>query len=193
MHITCHIPSLAGSSQDNHLPCSCYCAVPACASMCQQSVALTTAWSRCLVCVRACLNTQKLQVKSGLDTCFRPPDAACLHLYNACNDRAHVLTHCGLQVGQKHSWQGLTPLQAAHVCWGLATARHCTPALGHILDGRMAECLCELNPRQMTALLWGCAILLHQPHAALHRLSKYFKADDVTGQTGMHLVLAGNV
>lgn len=49
----------------------------------------------------------------------------------------------------------------------------------------MAKCLCELNPRQMTALLWGCAILLHQPHAALQRLSKHFKADDVTGQTGL--------
>jgi len=107
---------------------------------------------------------------------------------------AQVLTHCGLQVGQKHGWQSLTPTQAAHVCWGLATARHCNPALGHILDGRMAERLCELNPRQMTALLWGCAILLHQPHAALQILSNYFKADDVTGQTGVHcMVLPGNV
>lgn len=154
---------------------------------------MTTAWSHCLICARACLNTQKLQQKSSLGTDFRSPDAAYLHLYSGCNHRAHVLTQCGLQVGQKHRWQGLTPLQAANVCWGLATARHCTPALGNILDGRMAERICELSPRQMTALLWGCAILLHQPHAALQRLSKYFKADDFTGQTGMHLVLTGNV
>ncbi|KAL0018156.1 hypothetical protein WJX77_006603 [Trebouxia sp. C0004] len=86
-----------------------------------------------------------------------------------------------IQVGQSHSWHGLTPHQVAYVCWGLATARHCTPALGHILDERMAERLCELKPRQMTALLWGCAILLHQPHAALQGLTTYFKVDDVTG------------
>ncbi|DBA79516.1 TPA: hypothetical protein ACH3X2_007703 [Trebouxia sp. C0005] len=86
-----------------------------------------------------------------------------------------------IQVGQSHSWQGLTPVQGAHVCWGLATARHCTPALGHILGGRMAERLCELNPRQTTALLWGCAILLHQPHAALQKLTKNFKANDIAG------------
>ncbi len=54
--------------------------------MCQQSIALTTAWSCCLVCVRACFNAQKLQLKFGLHPCSRSPDAACLHLYNACSD-----------------------------------------------------------------------------------------------------------
>lgn len=67
------------------------------------------------------------------------------------------------------------------MCWGLATARHCTPALGHIMEaalqppalhsGLLPDGVAKMKARHVTALLWGCAVLLHQPSAVLNNLA----------------------
>lgn len=89
-----------------------------------------------------------------------------------------------IQIGRSHEWRSVTAQQAADMCWGLATARHCTPELTHLLDqGLLLESLVELKPRQVTALLWGCAILLHQPHAVLRSLAVMLGTGSVSGLT----------
>ena len=93
-----------------------------------------------------------------------------------------LLTRCSFQVGQTSQWQPLTPQQAADMCWGLATARHCTPALGHVLDEWLMGGVLEAKPRQVTALLWGCAVLLHQPHPLLAGLATRFQTYGVAGE-----------
>ena len=74
------------------------------------------------------------------------------------------------------------------MCWGLATARHCTPELNHLLNqGLLLESLVELKPRQVTALLWGCAILLHRPHAVLRSLAVMLGTGSVSGMSVQRL------
>ena len=77
-----------------------------------------------------------------------------------------------MQVGEGQGWQCLTGSEVANACWGLATARHCTPALGHMMHaGLQPEVVANMKARQVTALLWGCAVLLHQPAAVLTNLA----------------------
>lgn len=69
----------------------------------------------------------------------------------------------------------------ANMCWGLATARHCSPALEHIMHaglhpaaqhtGLLPDGVAKMKARQVTALLWGCSVLLHQPAAVLTNLT----------------------
>lgn len=86
-----------------------------------------------------------------------------------------------MQVGEARGWQGVTAHEVANACWGLATARHSTAALDHIIraglrptapnTGLLPEGMAKMKPRQVTALLWGCAVLLHHPEAVLTNLA----------------------
>ena len=96
-----------------------------------------------------------------------------------------------LQVGQAHGWQHLTADEVANACWGLATARHCTPALGQMINaglhpaaprtGLLPECIAQMKGRQVTALLWGCAVLYHQPPAVLTILDSVMQYNSEAG------------
>ena len=86
-----------------------------------------------------------------------------------------------MQVGNAHDWQHTTADAVANACWGLATARHCTSSLGQMVDaalhptaphaGLLPEGLAKMKGRQVTALLWGCAVLYHQPKVVLDNLA----------------------
>ncbi|KAL3144929.1 hypothetical protein ABBQ32_003436 [Trebouxia sp. C0010 RCD-2024] len=86
-----------------------------------------------------------------------------------------------IQVGEAQGWQCLTAHDVANACWGLATARHSTAALDHMMHAGLQavaphtwllpEGVARMKARQVTALLWGCAVLLHQPTAVLTNLA----------------------
>lgn len=100
-----------------------------------------------------------------------------------------------MQVGVAHDWQCLTADDVANMSWGLATARHCSPALEHIMHaglhpaaphtGLLPDGVAKMKARQVTALLWGCAVLLHQPAAVLTNLTSVLQ-----NTTGAHNHLA---
>lgn len=91
-----------------------------------------------------------------------------------------------LQVGEAEGWQCLTAHDVANACWGLATARHSTAALDHMMHaglrpttphtGLSPEGVARMKARQVTALLWGCAVLLHQPAAVLTNLANVLQS-----------------
>ena len=91
-----------------------------------------------------------------------------------------------MQVGEAQEWQCLKADEVANTCWGLATARHCTPALEHMMHaglqpdaphtGLLPEGVAKMKARQVTALLWGCAVLLHQPAALLTNLASVIQS-----------------
>ena len=86
-----------------------------------------------------------------------------------------------MQVGEAQEWRFLKADEVANTYWGLATARHCTPALEHMMHaglqpaaphpGLLPEGVAKMKARQVTALLWGCGVLLHQPAAVLTNLA----------------------
>ncbi|KAL3145323.1 hypothetical protein ABBQ38_001583 [Trebouxia sp. C0009 RCD-2024] len=96
-----------------------------------------------------------------------------------------------IQVGEAHGWQCLTAHDVANACWGLATARHSTAALDHMMHaglqataphtGLSPEGVARMKARQVTALLWGCAVLLHQPTAVLNNLASVLQSTTGTG------------
>ena len=80
------------------------------------------------------------------------------------------------QVGQAHQWQPLTATQAVNCCWGLAHARHCTPALHDILQAnQLPASLAQLKAQQVTTMLWSCATLNHQPVEILTSLASQYR------------------
>lgn len=91
-----------------------------------------------------------------------------------------------MQVGEAQDWQCLKADEVANTCWGLAAARHCTPALEHMMHaglqaaaphtGLLSEGVAKMKARQVTALLWGCAVLLHQPAAVLTNLASVIQS-----------------
>ena len=116
---------------------------------------------------------------------FTTIDTAQQQLLSACTQQHWWEVRCeqqhSMQVGEGRGWQWLKANEVANVAWGLATARHCTPAMDHIMltalqptashQGLLPAGLAELRPRQVTALLWGCAVLLQQPGAVLDNLA----------------------
>ena len=74
-------------------------------------------------------------------------------------------------MGQGCGWKQVTGPQVADMCWGLATARHCTPALPAATQQLSLQDLDGLKPRLVTAMLWGCAVLLQQPKSVIAQLT----------------------
>lgn len=104
-----------------------------------------------------------------------------------------------MQVGEAQAWQCLKADEVANICWGLATARHCTPAVEHMMHaglqpaaphtGLLPEGVAKMKARQVTALMWGCAVLLHQPAAVLTNLASVIQSTTgaLSHQAGLRL------